>query len=329
MPLIGCTLLTPQLTDNVFVMAVAIDYDDGQFTLIASVLNPSRAGGTAEENNPNMPDLLESQGETLTLALHNLRRSFPKRLNLSRLRVLVIGNGVAEMRLGEAVDFFTRQPEARLSVLVYAYNGAIGDVLSISFHGAVCPAAELYDIAAFGRDAGLFLTPQGVDIAVALHENKRFTIPSFHAIENSNGNDDTDSLESAGAWLFNGCGTKLASLPFDMTETLTQLTQSANLRTVKTVKIDSRTIASVDILVRNNSFSVKEGILHATISLTGELVEIRGHANDDVIEAALELQIFNDIYILLDKLRMYNALNLLIANEIVNDFAIHVNVNMR
>jgi len=301
-------MMQRQVTDNIFVLAMAVDYQDGHYRVYASILNPERSGGQAEENEPDMPAIINATGKSLSNAMYNMRKDFPRFINLSRNRVLVLGKSALREGLHDIIDFYMRSHETQLSARVYVYDGDIGEVLTNSMHNAVDPAMALYEMAAFGREAGLFITPIALDIAMHLYDSTTaLTIPIFErkapdpemhgqASENKPhggedqqneeegemGVDPSDSLILSGAALLQD-GRYAANLSPEVSIPMTQLLLSGHGRDVHTVPLGNNARAGVQTLRRKNRLSVSlDGnvpILRVNVEVEGQLIDLQGNVD--------------------------------------------------
>ncbi len=103
----GCSY--KELNDLALANALGVDYLDNKYKITVQVLNLKKSGETEEESSV----IYEAHGETIVNAIRNISLSYPKRLYLGHLELIVFGNSILEQDIDELLDFFIRSPETR------------------------------------------------------------------------------------------------------------------------------------------------------------------------------------------------------------------------
>ncbi|MGM0878958.1 MAG: Ger(x)C family spore germination protein [Bacillota bacterium] len=132
--LTGCWDST-ELNDQAFVLGIGADLtDDGEYQVSAQVANPSAMGNIGSGGGQGKQFLVETEsGETYYEAFQNLQSKFSRTLNRGHKQSVYIGERLAEQGLGEIIDVFTRDQDARVmgDISIVKGNHAV-DVLKIS-----------------------------------------------------------------------------------------------------------------------------------------------------------------------------------------------------
>lgn len=133
-----------ELDDLGIVVAVGIDKtEDDQFLLVTQVINPSEIATDAPTTRPPV-SIYESTGDSIFEAFRNMTEKSPRKMYLSQLRVLVIGNRLAEEGILPSLDIFYRDHEFRTAFFVtIAKDTGVKDLLKVLTPYEKIPANKL------------------------------------------------------------------------------------------------------------------------------------------------------------------------------------------
>ncbi|WP_138417261.1 Ger(x)C family spore germination protein [Aquibacillus sediminis] len=101
-----------ELTDLALATALAIDQEDDQIKLTVQVINPDEIAGNNFTNRTAV-STYSSTGETVFEALRKLTTIAPRKVYLSHIHVIVIGEALAEAGIARNLDFISRDHEMR------------------------------------------------------------------------------------------------------------------------------------------------------------------------------------------------------------------------
>lgn len=133
------------------VAGIALDRTDepGLFRLTAQLIRPANIGtpgsGSAGTREEAFLNVSETGVETFEI-VRKMGRSISRRLYWSHNRALIIGKGIAEDGVRKYLDFFYRDNESRLNVMVFVARGEANSILSPTTHLGPIPAYGLYDL---------------------------------------------------------------------------------------------------------------------------------------------------------------------------------------
>lgn len=122
-----------ELNDLGIVLGVAIDKSDEPdlVTVTAQTIKPGQMasgkkdGGNGQKSYVNFKD----KGHSVFAALRDITNQSSRKLYFPHNQVLVIGKSAAEDGVAKYLDFFTRDPETRLSVLVVVAKDSAQEIL--------------------------------------------------------------------------------------------------------------------------------------------------------------------------------------------------------
>ncbi|MEC3883200.1 Ger(x)C family spore germination protein [Halobacillus sp. HZG1] len=133
-----------ELDDLGIVVAVGLDKtEDDQFLLITQVINPSEIATDAPTTRPPV-SIYESTGDSVFEAFRNMTQKSPRKMYLSQLRLLVIGNKLAEEGILPSLDIFYRDHEFRTAFFVtIAKDTGVKELLKVLTPYEKIPANKL------------------------------------------------------------------------------------------------------------------------------------------------------------------------------------------
>ncbi|HET7657574.1 MAG TPA: Ger(x)C family spore germination protein [Bacillales bacterium] len=121
------------------VTTTGVDYTrNGKIMMSVEVIVPrsvssgsygSTGGG---RSGGNTKIVRSASGETIASAMANLQKKFPRKLFLGQNEVLVIGKSMAKHGILGQFDFISRQPEARLGIFPFYFDGSAKKMLAVN-----------------------------------------------------------------------------------------------------------------------------------------------------------------------------------------------------
>lgn len=124
-----------EVNDLAIVQGVALDRSsDGEIELTISIpipseITPPGATGGGGQNGPPATNKMAS-GPTVTDAIIRLQEKLSRRIYWAHNAVILIGEDLARDGIGQALDFFTRNRQSRLSSVIAVTTGRASDVLA-------------------------------------------------------------------------------------------------------------------------------------------------------------------------------------------------------
>lgn len=123
---IGCLLLTgcydyKEINTLAILSATSIDYQDGEYMVVAQEINPQAPDKTAVIQAPFF--LYTGAGNSLQEAYREITTKSSKFLYSHHLQLLLISENVAKEKLDKILDFYLRNPAIRTEFNVLLYKG--------------------------------------------------------------------------------------------------------------------------------------------------------------------------------------------------------------
>lgn len=145
MSLSGCWN-SRELDNLAIVMGVGVDKpkESGKVQITAQIVKPgeiSSSGG--EGGGADAFWNIEDTGETVFSTIRDLTSKSSRKLFFPHNQVLIFGRSIAEEGVHEYVDFFARDPEARVNVRVLVSQGTAGEVLDVKSELEKVPANNI------------------------------------------------------------------------------------------------------------------------------------------------------------------------------------------
>ncbi len=283
--LCGCTM--HQISDNLYVQGISIDFKEGRYTVYLNIFNPGDTSGAPEEPQGAIDNVLKSEGKSVADAIHNAQLSTPRRLDLSRNRVVVLSRDVLSHSLSDVLCFYGRFYQTRLSVLIFAFEGDVKDAMISSVNNAVNPIAALETLGRLNEKAGYLKLSTGLDLMVGLNEEPySFMLPVLRKetgdpkAEESKGSND--SLKICGGALFRD-SSYVGMVPLEVSMPASQIL-SQDGQDIVVARSDEQTNISVQTLDRSvsvrASYENERLVLHLRMEQGGFLVEIDGEQRE-------------------------------------------------
>ena len=123
---LGCLLMTgcydyKEINTLAILSATSIDYQDGEYIVVAQEINPQAPDKTAVIQAPFF--LYTGSGNSLQEAYRKITTQSSKFLYSHHLQLLLISENVAKEKLSEILDFYLRNPAIRTEFNVLLYRG--------------------------------------------------------------------------------------------------------------------------------------------------------------------------------------------------------------
>lgn len=141
----GCWNRT-ELNELDIAVAMGLDIsENGQYLVSVQLVNPrdidSRSGG----GNGSPVSTFRTEGRSVFEALRRMTTKLNRKIYLSHLRMLVIGEDLARKGIAEPIDFLSRDHEMRTDFyIVIAKDAKAGDILDILTPQEKIPANKMY-----------------------------------------------------------------------------------------------------------------------------------------------------------------------------------------
>ena len=100
-----------ELNNRAVIAGIAIDYKEEEFFVDLEILNNKKGNGQEEESDKTY--YVEGYGSTLTEAFQNCHLQLSKEPYYSHLKVLIIGEEVAQEKILDVLDYMIRDPSIR------------------------------------------------------------------------------------------------------------------------------------------------------------------------------------------------------------------------
>ncbi|SEB20666.1 spore germination protein KC [Thalassobacillus cyri] len=129
-------------------IAVALGIDkteEGTYSLTVQIINPSEIAAEKATTRPPVT-LYKAEGETLFEAIRKMTKKAPRKIYFSQLRLLILGQSLAEEGVLPALDLLYRDAEFRTSFfMTIAKNASVEDILSVITPYEKIPANKIMD----------------------------------------------------------------------------------------------------------------------------------------------------------------------------------------
>lgn len=122
--LCGCERASLELSDMMIIQGLGIDYENGEITATAEMLN-NLDGGSAGEGNttPKKTVVFSAKGKTISEAVNNIALKCGKEPLYAHIKVVVLGERAADKNMADVLDFFERDYNTKPSMLICIAKG--------------------------------------------------------------------------------------------------------------------------------------------------------------------------------------------------------------
>lgn len=134
-----------ELNDLAIAVGIGIDKIGDQYQVSAQVVLPSQIAGSKGGSSQAPVNLYKATGNTVYEALRKITTISPRKIYISHLRILVLGEDLAREGISDVLDFFSRNTETRNDYfIVVAKNAKAADTLKILTSLEKIPAVRLF-----------------------------------------------------------------------------------------------------------------------------------------------------------------------------------------
>lgn len=194
------------LSDRALIVGVGLDIsEDGQIEYTMQIVNPSlirtpMGGGTEK----NAVWVHTSKGETVFEAIRNQYKVSNKRSFFSHIQVIVIGEELARKGITDALDFFKRNHETRLTAnILIAKDTTAQKILRATSDLEQIPAIHLRGIIENHRKSGDIQSSRMLDVMKLLSNNEiQPTISVVEIVGNTSASIDIHNIRIRGSGVF-------------------------------------------------------------------------------------------------------------------------------
>ena len=134
-----------ELNELGITLALGIDKVEDEYQVTAQVVVPSEIS-TKSSTGRSPVTLFQANGETVYEALRKLTKNSPRKIYPGHLRMLVIGEDLAEEGIGESLELMSRDWEIRSDFyVVVAKDMTAGEVLNVTTTLESIPANKMFN----------------------------------------------------------------------------------------------------------------------------------------------------------------------------------------
>ncbi|KGR91318.1 spore gernimation protein GerC [Ureibacillus massiliensis 4400831 = CIP 108448 = CCUG 49529] len=140
-----------EVNDLAIAVALGIDKsEDKGYTVSAQILNPSEIASSSSGGGGSVYDTpvttYTTSGDIIFEALRKLTQQVPRRIYLAHIRLIVIGEDIAEEGIYSVLDFLSRDPEMRTNFyIIVSKDSKAEDVLNLLTSIEKIPANKLFE----------------------------------------------------------------------------------------------------------------------------------------------------------------------------------------
>lgn len=148
--LVLCLLLTGcwdrrELNELAITLAIGIDKVEDEYQVTVQVVVPSEVSMNASTGRSSVT-LFQENGETIYEALRKITKDSPRKIYPAHLRMLVIGEELAEEGIGESLELMSRDWELRADFYVaVARDATAGEILNVTTTLEAIPANKMFN----------------------------------------------------------------------------------------------------------------------------------------------------------------------------------------
>jgi spore germination protein KC len=313
-----------ELTDLGFIMGVSIDEtNEGKIQLTTQVYAPKETtGGTGGSDKPAYINV-KAVDKTIYATTRDLNIYLGRRAQWSHARVILIGEKFAEKHdLGEVLDYFYRDHETRLTMLVLITKGKAADYLEQKPFIERTMSQQLRTMTETApRFTGKTKRTLLLDIALQLNSKVQTSVIPY--IQLTNGQPKTPYV--SGAAIISK-GKMVDHLTSPNVQKIRMITNDFQTGTIEypCIKNGTKDTESLDVLSINTKLSPQMTMIpsvHLKTKVTGIIGELRCSSltTDEEIkklEAVIEQTIKKDIKVLIERLQRKKVDVIGIGNKI-------------
>lgn len=169
----GC-MQSVRLKDRAIVQAVGVDYQDGKFKLTFQYFIPEGGGGqTTFDASKLNNNIIQSEGETMTLAVEDASRNQGRRLFFGSNKVIILGKSMAENGIKKAIDYFNANHQLHPSVFVLVAENSASEIVSAQISRGIVPASAIEQAAQNAYDLHHLSGGRMLDVVTQLENGQK------------------------------------------------------------------------------------------------------------------------------------------------------------
>lgn len=136
-----------ELNDIAIVVGMGIDKQEDQIKLSVQIVNPGSVSSQRNAGSQGAPVLTYTEtGKTIMEVIRKLTTISPRKLYLSHLRVVIIGEEAAREGIAPLLDFLARDHEVRTDFyLIVSHGHSAEDVLDVATLVDKIPSNKMFD----------------------------------------------------------------------------------------------------------------------------------------------------------------------------------------
>lgn len=134
------------------VMGVAIDKaeTEGETELTVQMVNPAGSQSSKSKDSKSGGSgggdayiNVTGTGNNINYIIREMQHKMSRRIYVAHSQVIILGEELAKSGVRDALDFFARAPEARMTLYVFVSKGKAGEVLQVDPEFETMPSAEM------------------------------------------------------------------------------------------------------------------------------------------------------------------------------------------
>ncbi|MCL2086922.1 MAG: hypothetical protein FWH05_04925 [Oscillospiraceae bacterium] len=141
----GCANYVP-LDSKIMAQTVAIDFEEGQYTLAAKHYTGSGPSYKGDDGGNSEQVMLKASGPSLLHALKEVEYNFGKSLMFGEFKTIVLGTGVIEGEILEVLKVLSLVYESYPHMIVVGAKEKAQDILTVKYKGEPPDTGKLHQI---------------------------------------------------------------------------------------------------------------------------------------------------------------------------------------
>ena len=202
----GCIPHT-ELDQRAIILAIGIDYEEGEYSVAFQYYQPTGLGGQALVDN-SQPNILTSsgKGKDVHAALEDASFKCGRELLLGVAQIIIIGEEAANNSVTQVMDFARICFQSHPDMLVTVAEGKAEDYIQVKFSEGIASTQKLTYLLQNAERYGMASLPTALDLYISLETQQQSTcLPRLKLNEDgkSDASEDGKSVEISGGVLIN------------------------------------------------------------------------------------------------------------------------------
>lgn len=202
----GCIPHT-ELDQRAIILAIGIDYEEGEYSVAFQYYQPTGLGGQALVDN-SQPNILTSsgKGKDVHAALDDASFKCGRELLLGVAQIIIIGEEAANNSVTQVMDFARICFQSHPDMLVTVAEGKAEDYIQVKFSEGIASTQKLTYLLQNAERYGMASLPTALDLYISLETQQQSTcLPRLKLNEDgkSDASEDGKSVEISGGVLIN------------------------------------------------------------------------------------------------------------------------------